>query len=269
MGDGGRSRKSNTAPDRPPAAVLVRVGGEKFVEAAVPRSMTRTWRSPSSAGAAFNRGVGRDRVGAGIALLVVEERHVYAGLPAIDDRVRDADPGAFVQAGTEVGVEGGVPADGVDERVRVPVDREPRHIGMPVVVVGEQRAPYRRRRRHLADSEAVVARIAGHGGCLGGDTIRVGLLATFTAAGDGVQREDPGDGQEDKRRAAEGVGSVRRVPPDPWLLRQDRIMTLVHWIGIRELRRGEGCRTLLPRTRVHKGKKRDRGCVRPGPSDLR
>jgi hypothetical protein len=74
--------------------------------------------------AALDRDVGGQRVARAVGLVGVVERHRHALLRAAHDLVRDADRAAVVEARAEVGLCGGVRADGVDERGRVGRDRQ-------------------------------------------------------------------------------------------------------------------------------------------------
>ena len=81
--------------------------------------------------AALDRGVRRERVRAGVALVVVCERHGHPRLRAGDGRVRDADRAAVPRAGAEVGLEPCRRADARDPARRLRVDGQAGHVGVP------------------------------------------------------------------------------------------------------------------------------------------
>src|SRR5581483_8407524 len=103
------------APDRPgagvPAAVQVLAQAEELVEAAgVAIDDQRV-----VVAAALDLDVVGDRVGAGVALVAVAERHGDGGLRAGDDRDRNPDRLAVPLARSEVGVEALVESDRRDD----------------------------------------------------------------------------------------------------------------------------------------------------------
>ena len=76
--------------------------------------------------ASLDRGVRRDRVRAGVALVVVHERHGHPRLRAGNGRVRDADRPAVPLTGAEVRLEPGRRADARDPGRRLRVNGQRR-----------------------------------------------------------------------------------------------------------------------------------------------
>ena len=134
-------------PGCPRCAAALRIRAVELPETAGVAVDDQDVTVAGGARASFDRSIRRDRVRAGIALVVVRERHGHSRLGAGHRRVRDADRAAVPHAGAEVGLEPGRRADARDPGRRLRVDGQPGHVGVPEGVGRSHRATRRARNR--------------------------------------------------------------------------------------------------------------------------
>ena len=131
-------RRTRACCPRCPAVVGIRA-----VELPQPARVTIDDQHVAIAGrarSAFDGGVRRDGIRAGVALVRVAERHRHARLIAGHGRVRDANWPAVPDAGAEVGLEAGSRTDAGDPRRRLRVNGQAGHIGVPEGIGRRHRA---------------------------------------------------------------------------------------------------------------------------------
>ena len=112
---------------------------EQFVEPAL--AVVEHEHVPVAArvGIAFNRRIGRDRHRAGIALVGIGQQvHSHGTLAGVHDDIRDTDLAARIESGAEVGMNGSVPADKVDEGRRIRIHGRSRDVLIPQVARRER-----------------------------------------------------------------------------------------------------------------------------------